>query len=83
MRSRSIASMAANGSNCSCNMTLAPAWNAGNVRILSPPTWNNGSVVSTRSALVRSCMCALLSAFQNSAFCVSTTPFGTPVDPDV
>jgi len=38
MRSRSIASMVARGSNFACSTTLAPAWNAGVVWMLSPPT---------------------------------------------
>ncbi len=38
------------------------------------PTWNIGNVVSTRSALVRSCICMLLTTLKNSAPWVSTTP---------
>lgn len=72
---RSMASNTAPASNFACSVTDAPACSAGSVWMFRPPTWNSGKVVKMRSALVRSCMCALLTAFHSSARCVSTAPF--------
>jgi hypothetical protein len=83
MRSRAMASKVASTSKRGCSTTVAPAASAGVVWLLSPPTWNSGSVVRMRSSAVRSCMSALLSAFQASASCESSTPFGRPVEPEV
>jgi hypothetical protein len=42
MRSRSMSSRVAPGSNCSSNTTVAPAWIAAMSVKLNPPTQNSG-----------------------------------------
>ena len=81
--SRSIASSVASGVKRACSVTVAPSCSAGVVRMLSPPTWNIGSTVSTWSCAVMSCMCWLITAFHTSASWRSTAPLGWPVVPDV
>ena len=44
-----IASSVASGAKRACSVTVAPSCSAGVVWMLSPPTWNSGSTVSTWS----------------------------------
>ncbi len=83
MRSRSMASKVASGSNLGCSVTVQPACSAGKVWMLSPPTWNSGSVVRTMSPASSWCMSTLLAALQASACRLSSAPLGRPVEPDV
>ena len=46
-RSRAMASSVASGAKRACRVTVAPSCSAGVVWMLSPPTWNSGSTVST------------------------------------
>jgi hypothetical protein len=78
-----MASKTASASNLACSTTVQPCRKAGSVWMFSPPTWNSGRVVRIRSALVRPCMSAAASALAASARCDSSTPLGSPVDPEV
>jgi hypothetical protein len=82
-RSSSIAASVASAAKRGWIVTVAPAWRAGMVWMLSPPTWKKGSAESTWSFAVNACMSCAITPLNRIAFWLSTAPFGRPVVPDV